>query len=128
MDIHDDAGQWMSVAELAAKRRISEQSAARLVRRRKWQRRTDPDNVVRVLVETRTADTPNRPRGSQPAIEVLRLAVEALRDELARSHQREADLRAAVTRAELAASMAQERLGQMEAAERRGRWRWLWGR
>jgi hypothetical protein len=60
MDSQAEHGQWMSVAELATKRRISEGSAARLVRRRKWQRRTDPDNVTRILVPDVAVDTHNR--------------------------------------------------------------------
>jgi hypothetical protein len=80
-------GQWMSVAELTTKRRISEGSAARLVRRRKWQRRADPDNVMRILVPDMAADTPNRGRGPQPAIEVLRMAVESLTERLRRADE-----------------------------------------
>jgi hypothetical protein len=81
-DAADGHGQWLTVPELAAKRRISEPSAARLVRRRRWQRRTDADNVIRILVPDTTAYTPNRPRGTQPAIEVLRMAVESLSERL----------------------------------------------
>ena len=86
-DAADGRGQWLSVPELAAKRRISEQSAARLVRRRRWQRQTDADNVIRILVPDATADTPNRPRGTQPAIEVLRMAVESLTERLRRADE-----------------------------------------
>jgi hypothetical protein len=95
-------GQWMSVAELTTKRRISEGSAARLVRRRKWQRRADPDNVMRILVPDMAADTPNRGRGPQPAIEVLRMAVESLTERLRRADE---DIRRERERADRAAGV-----------------------
>ena len=132
-DAADGRGQWLSVPELAAKRRISEQSAARLVRRRRWQRRTDADdNVIRILVPDATADTPNRPRGTQPAIEVLRMAVESLTERLRRAdedirHEREradkadadarqAEARVRVLEVEVGAKLqaAQERADQAE--------------
>jgi hypothetical protein len=135
-------GQWMSVAELATKRRISEGSAARLVRRRKRQRRTDPDNMMRILVPDMAADTPNRGRGPQPAIEVLRMAVESLTERLRRADEeirrereradtdiriereradraegvRDAALEAA-NRADAEAAAARGRLAEIEAAD-----------
>ncbi len=127
-------GQWMSVAELATKRRISEGSAARLVRRRKWQRRADPDNVMRILVPDMAADTPNRGRGPQPAIEVLRMAVESLTERLRRADEdirrereradraegvRDAALEAA-NRADAEAAAARGRLADMERDNVRG--------
>lgn len=133
-------GQWMSVAELATKRRISEGSAARLVRRRKWQRRADPDNVMRILVPDMATNTPNRGRGPQPAIEVLRMAVESLTERLRRADEdirrereradraegvRDAALEAA-NRADAEAAAARGRLADMErdndARRARGRW------
>jgi hypothetical protein len=120
-------GQWLSVPELAAKRRISEQSAARLVRRRRWQRRTDADGVVRIRVPDVTADTPNRPRGSQPAIEVLRMAVESLTERLRisgasgsartrRTRTRQVEARVQVLEVEVGAKLqaAQERADRAE--------------
>lgn len=125
-------GQWMSVAELATKRRISEGSAARLVRRRKWQRRADPDNVMRILVPDMATNTPNRGRGPQPAIEVLRMAVESLTERLRRADEdirrerepadraegvRDAALEAA-NRADAEAAAARGRLADMETGQR----------
>ena len=139
-DALSSAGRWLTVSELAAKRRISEASAGRLVRRNKWKRRTDADGRMSVLVPERTADTPNRPRGSQPAIEVLRMAVESLterlriadadvRRERGRADKAEADVRIAQDAAERARASAQAAHGrvfeleQAEAARRaQGRW------
>jgi hypothetical protein len=43
-------GRWMSLKELAASRRISVPSAARLMRRRKWRRQPGNDGHIRVWV------------------------------------------------------------------------------
>jgi hypothetical protein len=45
-----DGTRWLSYPELATSRGISVASASRLVRRRKWQRRTGNDGTVRILV------------------------------------------------------------------------------
>jgi hypothetical protein len=104
----------LSVPELAAKRRISEQSAARLVRRRRWQRRTDADSVIRILVPDATADTPNRPRGTQPAIEVLRMAVESLTERLRRADE---DIRHERERADKADADARQAEARVQVLE-----------
>ena len=43
-------GQWMTVAELAALRRISKGSADRLARQRRWRRQPDQQGQLRLLV------------------------------------------------------------------------------
>jgi hypothetical protein len=113
-DAADGRGQWLSVPELAAKRRISEQSAARLVRRRRWRRRTDVDSVIRILVPDATADTPNRPRGTQPAIEVLRVAVESLTERLRRADEDILHERERADRADADARQAEGRVQVLE--------------
>jgi chromosome segregation ATPase len=91
-------GRWMTLAEIAAIRGISEASASRLVRRNKWRRQPDNRGVVRTLVppgwemwSDRTPDvqsaldSPDSPDQISHAISVLHEAVAALREQLERA-------------------------------------------
>lgn len=49
-DASPDTSRWMTYDQLGAARSISRASAIRLVRRRKWQRQTDNQGRVTVLV------------------------------------------------------------------------------
>src|SRR6185503_11616893 len=49
-DSPHDTSRWMTYDQLGAARSISRASAIRLVRRRKWQRQTDNQGRVTVLV------------------------------------------------------------------------------
>jgi hypothetical protein len=89
---------------------------------------------MRILVPDMAADTPNRGRGPQPAIEVLRMAVESLTERLRRADEdirrereradraegvRDAALEAA-NRADAEAAAARGRLADMERDNVRG--------
>jgi methyl-accepting chemotaxis protein len=104
-DAEEDSGQWMTLAELAAARRISKASAGRLVRRHKaWRRQQDNQGRVRILVPPDAIEAPDdlpdvpldilqdSPEGSPPemsqAISALEAAISTLREQLERSNQR----------------------------------------
>ncbi len=122
------SGQWLSISALAARRRISEASAARLIRRRKWQKRTDADGRISVFVPDRDTDTPNKPRGSQPAIEVLRMAVEALSERLRMADADILRLRTERDQARAEAVAGQGRAAELERAIEAARQRGLLAR
>jgi hypothetical protein len=120
-DGYDADGVWMSFAELGRARGISRASAARLVRRRKWRKRTDNHGVVHVFVPAgadepadRQPGHPTEALGGHPtdvshAISALETAVTTLREQLERSEQR-------ADRAELATTELRDRLGLSQAA------------
>jgi hypothetical protein len=60
MDSHPDAeaGRWLTYRQIADLRRISKESAERLVRRHRWRRQEDNQGVTRVLVPPDWADAP----------------------------------------------------------------------
>jgi hypothetical protein len=84
--------RWMTLAELAAARRISKASAARLVRRRKWRRQADNEGRVRVLVPSvamsEADDRPDIRAGEITVISALTEAVMTLREQLTAAHGR----------------------------------------
>jgi hypothetical protein len=118
----DADGAWLSFAELGRARGISRASAARLVRRRKWRKRTDNHGMVQVFVpagadepadrqpghptEALRASAGGHPTDVSHAINVLETAVTTLREQLERSEQGR-------DRAELA---TKELRGELEAA------------
>jgi hypothetical protein len=97
----DPSGRWMTLAEIAALRGISEASASRLVRRYKWRRQPDNRGVVRTLVPSGwevwldrrsdvqgSVDSPDGPGQISLAINTLHEAVSALREQLSRAEAR----------------------------------------
>jgi hypothetical protein len=131
----DADGQWMTANELSQLRGISKASAARLVRRRKWRRRTDNlTGIVRVLVPhdflART-DSPADARGiSAPhlshAIKVLELALAALRERAegaeARAARVEAELAGERSRGDLLRQQIDQQRGAEEERQKLSRW------
>lgn len=148
-------GEWLTHAELAERRRISKASASRMVRRHKWQRRTDNlSGTVRIFVPQHALEA-DRPEGVQRAhpadvLVALQTAVETLREALTRAEGRADVLRIelqatmeradqaegvrdaaleAANRAEAEAQAARDRLADMErdnnARQGRGRWQRL---
>jgi hypothetical protein len=64
-DTMSDSARWRAFAELAAARGISQASASRLVRRRRWRRQTDNQGRVRVLVPSEDNE-PGDAHGHRP--------------------------------------------------------------
>ena len=93
----DADGVWMNVTELSHARGISRASAARLVRRRKWRKRTDNHGVVHVLVPHEATEMTDKPVDGHPtgvradvsrAVSALEAAVASLTEQLAVANQR----------------------------------------
>ena len=82
------AGRWMTLAEIAALRGISKASASGLVRRHRWRRQPDNQGTVRALVPTDWQLKPDSPAEMSGAIEGLREAISAVRDQLERERSR----------------------------------------
>ena len=135
-----DGAEWLSVTQLAERRGISRASAARLIRRYKWPRRTD--NLTRTtsyLVPVHAQEESGRPTEAA-AVTALREAValareqfdalkaehDALRIRAGTAEAERDDLRGRLEAAADSLRMAQERAGELEAAdaERRSRGRW----
>lgn len=96
----DEAGQWLTYAELAEIRRIDKQSALKLAIRRKWRRREDNHGRMQVLVPADWAaprdrgmdDGMDRGMDLSAVIKPLEAAIDTLREQLGRSEQgREAE-------------------------------------
>jgi regulator of replication initiation timing len=131
----DDAdGVWLSFAELGRARGISRASAARLVRRRKWRRRTDNHGIVQVFVPHEAAEMPDRPEGGHPtgaradiradvsrAISALETAVASLTEQLAGAERRAQAAEKGREAVESEARDLRERLEQAEAAAEQAR-------
>ena len=134
MDGGDD-GRWMTFVELAQARGISESSARKLVRRRRWRRQAGNHGVVRILVPAEALDmardapgtaltlTPGTdlahvpgpvPRDKSHAINALEAAIAVLREQLERENSR-ADR--AETRAEQAETRADQLREQLESLQ-----------
>jgi hypothetical protein len=130
----EPVGRWMTLAEIAALRGISEASASRLVRRNKWRRQPDNRGVVRTLVPSGwevwldrrsdvqgSVDSPDSPGQISLAINALHEAVAALREQLSRAEAgREAErARADALRDRLLAMQEQlaDAHGALQAAE-----------
>ena len=122
----EDSGQWLTLAELAAARRISKASAARLVRRHKqWRRQQDNQGRVRILVppdaieprDDLQDDLQDGPEGRPPdshadspdtsrAISTLEAAISTLREQLAEANRRAHADAAAISEANARADRA----------------------
>ena len=156
MGDNTDDGRWMSYDALAKLRDISRIGAVRLVQRKKWRRQAGNDGKALVLVpHDQLAPVRGSPAGKgagnkgddipfsaagnasgNDAGDVTRtigaleaafqIALQAKDKVIEEQAARIGELKGAVMRAELAASVAQERLQQMEAAEmaRKARGRW----
>jgi hypothetical protein len=61
-----DAGRWMTFADLADARRISKASAIKLVRRHGWRRQRDNKGNVLALVPLPWAQDTEGPEGDSP--------------------------------------------------------------
>jgi hypothetical protein len=126
-----DSARWMTFAELAAARGISQASASRLVRRRRWRRQIDNQGRVRVLVPSEDNERPDTPmdivRELVRGLEVtFKEQIEIERVRANREQQRADSAEARAERAEQRAERAEgdaEALRQAEA-DRQGRGRW----
>jgi hypothetical protein len=104
MDDASDA-KWLTFAELALARGISEPSARKLVRRHKWRRQTGNQGIVRILVPAEALDRPkddpgtDLPHDPRPdprpdpsdeprAIIALEAAIAALREQMEHANSR----------------------------------------
>jgi hypothetical protein len=110
----DDAGVWLTKAEFAARRQISQASADRLIRRQGWRRQPGNDGRVRVLVpegalggrESRPPEGYPReatPEGNDPIETILAALREAHAGEISR-------LTEALARAEQATAAERARI------------------
>jgi chromosome segregation ATPase len=99
----DDAseGRWLTFAELAQARGISEASARKLVRRHKWRRQAGNQGIVRILVPAEALDRPRDGLGTDPAhilgtdlsdtsraISTLEAAISTLREQFEQANRR----------------------------------------
>lgn len=141
---HDDAGEWLSFAELGQRRGISKASAERLVRRRRWRRQAANDGTVRVYVPTGALEAADRPHDDRPDVRSFDAALVAIREahagEVAALHETIAELRtdretvrkqlaevqAAAKQARYEADLLAKRVNQISEEEARrkamGRW------
>jgi hypothetical protein len=130
-----DESRWVSYAELAKARAISRLSAERLVRKKRWPKRTGNDKTIRVLVPAHElmATAEGRPSNRPDALPALMQALDLLKAQLAREVARAdaaeaqlADARDGEMRSALAAATATEALRQADAREqaRRAMRRW----
>ncbi len=78
----------MTVAELARERGISAQSAARLVRRKRWRRIPGNDGDIRVLVPDGGSDKSIRPRKNTDTVAGLLSTIKTLQTALQREQGR----------------------------------------
>ena len=117
-DPDGDGGQWLTILEIAEVRGISEQSAGRTIRRKKWRRQPDNQGTVRYLVPDagRTKEPVRRNNADMVAgllstIEILR---EQLKREAARADSTESELSAAHDAVERAQREAQDARGRLD--------------
>jgi hypothetical protein len=134
-DPDDPGGQWLTLAEIAQARGISEQSAGRTIRRKRWRRQPDNQGTVRFLVPDSGHNKSVRPRKDAATVTALLATIETLRTALAREQGRadkaEADVRTAEAARDAArqdARTAQDRLAELERANEAARARRRWAR
>ena len=135
-----DVHRWLSYDELAAARRISKASAARLARRRKWQRRPGNDGTPRVAVpagedEPHADDRQDSRQDARPddradisrIVSAFEAGLAALRDQVEAERQRADRLQIELARAE--DRLRQAEIARLVAAAAERSWlirRWWW--
>ena len=123
-----DVHRWLSYDELAEARRISKASAARLARRRKWQRRPGNDGTPRVAVPA-GEDEPHADDRADISriVSAFEAGLAALRDQVEAERQRADRLQIELARAE--DRLRQAEIARLVAAAAERSWlirRWWW--
>lgn len=125
-EVDADDGRWMTYAEIAEARRMSRASAERVVRRHRWRRQADNQGTVRALVPQTWSDpVPEKPADNRRDIRAdtwpditaviapLQAAIDALREQLARSETRANQAENRANRAEQALIGERDRVDEL---------------